>query len=334
MKRDYILFLEETEGLDDKSTDKVLAAILKFEDSTGFKPFTKFHIEQAVHFKKALGRQKNSRTGQPLSHATVDATLNLVRKFFIWLAGQSGYRSRLRVSDAAYFKNTRKNARIAHTRRTIAFPSVQACKRAFEGMPGQSETDRRNRAFFALMMLTGARIGALATLRLKHVDLTEKHLYQDAREVETKNAKTIDTWFFPVEGDYLECLTDWVTYLREVKFFGPEDALFPKPKIGVQPGKGFANLGLSRAPYATTGKFNEVIRTAFANVQMPQYTPHSFRKTLAVHGNQVCQTMEQMKAWSLNLGHDNLATTVNSYIPVSRERQRELITELGNLLPH
>jgi len=38
MKRDYVFFLEQTEGLDDKSTDKVLAAILKFEHSTKFNP--------------------------------------------------------------------------------------------------------------------------------------------------------------------------------------------------------------------------------------------------------------------------------------------------------
>ena len=46
-KHDYIFFLEETEGLDAKSTDKVLAAIRRFEESTGFKLFAKFHIEYA-----------------------------------------------------------------------------------------------------------------------------------------------------------------------------------------------------------------------------------------------------------------------------------------------
>ena len=35
-----------------------------------------------------------------------------------------------------------------------------------------------------------------------------------------------------------------------------------------------------------------------------------------------------MKAWSRNLGHEHLATTVNSYIPVTRERQRELLERM------
>ena len=82
--------------------------------------------------------------------------------------------------------------------------------------------------------------------------------------------------------------------------------------------------GFSREPYASGTKFNEIIRGAFAAVQMPEYTPHSFRKTLAKHGDEVCKSLEQFKAWSMNLGHAHLAT-VNSYIPVSRERQAELL---------
>ncbi|MEP4194328.1 MAG: hypothetical protein ABJL99_01695 [Aliishimia sp.] len=90
MKRKYVYHLEGADGLDAKTTDKILVAILKFEESTGFKPFKRFHIDQAVKFKTALSQAKNLR-GQPLSHSTIDATLALVRKFFYWLAVQSGY---------------------------------------------------------------------------------------------------------------------------------------------------------------------------------------------------------------------------------------------------
>ena len=60
MKRNYVFYLEEADGLDDKSTDKVLAAILKFEQSTGFKPFKRFHIEQAAKFKTDLSQAKTN----------------------------------------------------------------------------------------------------------------------------------------------------------------------------------------------------------------------------------------------------------------------------------
>lgn len=329
-KRDYVFFLEQTEGLDEKSTDKVLAALRKFEESTGGKPFTKFHIEQAAGFKRSLARAKNPRTGKPLSHATVDATLAIVRKFFFWLAGRQGYRSKFSYNDAAYFKNSRKNARVAHAERDVAHPSKEAAQHAFEAMPWGTETEKRDRALFAFLMLTGARIGAVASLKLKHVNLPEQHVRQDAREVATKNAKTIDTWFFPVDRAYLECFTDWLTFLKVDKLFGPEDALFPKPLVGLKEGQGFANLGLSRKCYSSTAQLNRVIRTAFAKVQLPEYTPHSFRKTLFLYGAERCETLEQLKAWSLNLGHEHLATSYQSYLPMTRQRQREVLSAMSS----
>lgn len=328
VKRDYVFYLEQTQGLDQKSTDKVLAAIRKFEVSTGGKPFTKFHIEQAARFKRDLERSKNPRTGQPLSHATVDATLALVRKFFIWLAGRQGFRSKLTYSDADYFRNNRKSARIAHAERDVPFPSMDAALHAFHAMPEGSDIERRDKALFAFLMLTGARIGAVATLKLKHINLLESHVRQDAREVATKNAKDIDTWFFPVDPVYHQCFADWVTYLRTDKLFGPQDALFPKPLVGVRAGQGFAVLGLARDGYASTAKLNEIIRRAFATVGLPEYTPHSFRKTLVLYGNEKCGTLEEIKAWSRNLGHEHLATSYSSYLPLSRERQKDIMKSM------
>ena len=191
--------------------------------------------------------------------------------------------------------------------------------------------EKRDKALFAFFMLTGARDGAVASLKIKHVNLESQHVFQDGREVKTKASKTIDAYFFPVGGDYLATFKQWMEYLRSVKLFGPEDALFPKADVGVAPGGGFAVLGLSRHGYANGSKLNGIIRAAFALVQMPQYTPHSFRKTLVLHGDQICTSMEERKAWSMNLGHDNIVTTVTSYLPVTKQRQAELIGGMSDL---
>lgn len=63
---------------------------------------------------------------------------------------------------------------------------------------------------------------------------------------------------------------------------------------------------------------------------MLKYTPDTFRKTLIILGNEVNKTPEEFKAWSLNLGHENVATTINSYLPVTTERQMELIRKIGD----
>jgi len=327
MKRKYVFYLEQADGLDTKSTDKVLAAILKFEQSTGFKPFKRFHIEQPGRFKATLSQAKN-RHGNPLSHSTIDATLALVRKFFHWLAGQPGYKKVLTYSDTRYFNNNRKSARIAHTANEKECPTPEAAFHAFQAMPNTTEFDRRDKALFAFFMLTGARVGAVASLRLKHIDLFNGRVFQDPREVDTKAAKMIDTTFFPVNPAYLECFTAWMDYLRTEKFFGPADAAFPKAEMGPTANGGFENQGLSRDPFANSSPLNKIIRNAFAMVQMPEYTPHAFRTTLIRMANDRCSTVEEFKAWGMNIGHENMAVTMGSYLPIPKQRKEELIKNL------
>ena len=46
-------------------------------------------------------------------------------------------------------------------------------------------------------------------------------------------------------------------------------------------------------------------------------------------GETRCQTPEQFKAWSQNLGHEGVLTTLTSYGAVGNNRQREIIGSLG-----
>lgn len=328
IKRFYLTYLKQARGQDQKSLDKVAATLVKFEQSTNFKPFKKFHIDQAGKFKDYLDKARNPKTGEPLSHATNDAILRVVKQFFHWLAGQAGYKSRISYSDVDYFNNNRKKARVAHAQREVAFPSMEQSLHAFQAMPFETDLQKRNKALFAFFMLTGARDGAVASLKLRHVDLYEGRVFQDGRDVKTKNSKTFYTWFFPVDAAYRECFSEYVTFLRKEKLFSDGDALFPKPEQRLVDGA-FNFDTLSRKNYSYASKLNGIVRQAFANVQMPEYTPHLFRKTLAMYGNDVCKTMEQMKGWSLNLGHENLVTTVSAYMPVSTQRQGELIKGLS-----
>ncbi len=247
-----------------------------------------------------------------------------MKAFVLWLAGQPGYKSRIAYTDAEYFNLNAKDARVAHAERDTPFPTPEQCRHAFGQMPSATPLQRRNKALFAFLMLTGARDGAIASLRLKHIDLVQGCVYQDARDVKTKFAKTFTTWFFPVDDVYLRTFRDWANCLRTEQLFGREDALFPKPLMGLKDGS-FACVGLSRETYGNAGKIREVIKGAFAAAGLPPFGPHSFRKTLGILANDHCRTPEQFKAWSLNLGHENIATTLSAYCPVSTARQGELI---------
>jgi hypothetical protein len=46
-------------------------------------------------------------------------------------------------------------------------------------------------------------------------------------------------------------------------------------------------------------------------------------------GERLCQNPEQFKAWSQNLGHEGVLTTLFAYGTVPEGRQREIMTSFG-----
>lgn len=76
--------------------------------------------------------------------------------------------------------------------------TIEEIKRVLAIMPSDTTIEKRDRALIAFTILTGARDGALASFRLKHLDITAQTLFQDAREVRTKGRKTFTSIFFPV----------------------------------------------------------------------------------------------------------------------------------------
>ncbi|MGC2111540.1 MAG: replication initiator protein A [Candidatus Korobacteraceae bacterium] len=72
-----------------------------------------------------------------------------------------------------------------------------------------------------------------------------------------------------------------------------------------------------------------IFREAFNAAGQPYFNPHSFRKTLARLGEVVCQSPEHYKAWSQNLGHEQVLTTFMSYGEVPCDRQGEIIRGLA-----
>lgn len=187
-------------------------------------------------------------------------------------------------------------------------------------MPSATPIQRRDEALFAFLMLTGARDGADASVRLKRTDLVQACVYQDARNAKTELANTFTTTFFPADDDCRQCFHDWVTFLRKDQLFGPADALFPKPLMGLNDG-GFACLGLSRESCGKPQKKRDIIKTAFTSAGLHPFVPHSFRKTLGILANDHCKTPEQFKAWSTNLSHESISTTLSACCPVSTARQ-------------
>ncbi len=331
IKRKYFAFLKEAKGHNESTVDAAAKALNRFEVYTKYRDFKAFHFQQAIAFKNHLAEQKGQQSGEKLSKATLHATLTQLKRFFQWLAWMPGFKSRFQYADAEYFNLSDKDTRVATAKRQQRVPTLEQIKHVINMMPAETDIERRNRALVAFTLLTGARDSAIASMKLKHVDLIAGSVNQDAREVKTKFSKTFDTYFFPVGDEISEIVAGWVSYLREVKLWGNDDPLFPATRIEVGASRQFEAAGLSRDHWSNATPIRSIFRDAFERAGLPYFNPHSFRNTLVQLGQEVCKTPEQFKAWSQNLGHEKVLTTFLSYGAVECRRQGEIIRGLAGL---
>ena len=82
---------------------------------------------------------------------------------------------------------------------------------ALLAMPTGNEVECRDQALLALLLLTAMRDAAVVGLKLKHISLERRYVFQDPREIKTKFRKPIETTFLPVGEDITAIVRDWVT---------------------------------------------------------------------------------------------------------------------------
>lgn len=329
VKHRYAIYMKEARRYDDQSVDGALAAIHRFESHTNFRDFKTFRHEQAVSFKHHLAEQLSARTRKLLAKSTLLSVLSSLKAFFRWLACEKEYRRRLKETDADFFNPTEREQRIARARLEKVVPTLEEVQHVIRTMRFGTEIERRDRALVAFILLTAGRDGAIITLKLKHVDVSRQHVFWDAREVRTKFGKSFDTYFYPVGADIRQIVEDWVAFLERERGWGPDDPLFPAPRLAGGIDGLFRPVGLDRKHWATADPVRKVFKAAFAAVGLPYSSPHRVRDTVSMLGQRQHMTTEEMKAWSQNMGHERIATTLTSYGPVSSQRQAELIRGLA-----
>lgn len=328
IKRKYFEYLREADQKSASTVDNIRKSITRFEVATQYKRFKTFSKDQAIAFKKRFSEQKNAQTGEMLSKSTLLSTLRTLKEFFKWLAYQPSYRSRIKITDIEYFNMSEKDTRIANSPKYKDFPTIEQVKKAIFSMPIDTDIQKRDRALIAFVLLSGMRDSAIASLKLKHIDIYKKLIKQDPSEVKTKFSKRIDTFFFNVGKDIEHIVIEWVNYLLEKKFFGMHDPLFPKTKMILDKNNCFVADGFEPVHWQTANQIRKIFKEAFERAKLPYFNPHSFRSTLVNHGEKVCRSPEDFKAYSQNLGHENVLTTFTSYGRISPYRQGEVIRGL------
>ncbi|ABI39853.1 phage integrase family protein [Shewanella sp. MR-4] len=326
---DYIKYLRDAKRQDDSTIDGAMKSINRFEECTNYLDFSKFKAKHAIEFKKQLLAQKSKVTGDRLSKATVHTATRHLKMFFQYLVTQKGYRAKINYSDIEYFNLSEKDTRIAYAKRKKNIAKLEQLIQLLEIMPCSTSMEIRDRALIAFILLTGARDGAVASVKIKHVDIAEQCFYQDAREVNTKFSKTFATYFFPVGELPSKILTEWIEYLINELGYEQGDPLFPKTKLAHNKNQQFEAVDLLKEHWSTAGPIRKIFKQAFKAAGMPYFNPHSFRNTLVRLGENLCRTPEEFKAWSQNLGHESVLTTFYSYGDVPDYKQAELLRKLA-----
>lgn len=330
IKHQYFKELREAEQKAESTISGVRKAIARYEEFTGWKDFKTFNSDKAAAFKNHLLENKGE-DGKKLSIPTTHRTLKVLQEFFRWLYSQHGYRSRITVTDIRYFNLSAKDVRIAHMNRRKIWPSPEQIAKVVKSMPTNTDIERRNQAVIAFAFVSGVRNSALVSLKLKHVDIENGVIMQYADEVKTKFSDTHITGFFPVDSYFHDIVKEWVRYLLEDKLYSPNDALFPKTHMALDENNSFQPDGISHEHWKNTTPVRDIFRESFEAADLPYFKPHAIRDTLAEMGLRKCRNnIEALKAWSQNLNHKGMLTTLTSYGQIDPNRQCELLRETAN----
>ena len=180
----------------------------------------------------------------------------------------------------------------------------------------------RDQAAACLLFLSGIRAGALGSLPIRAVDVSNRVLHQwPSLGVRTKNAKSATTYLLDVP-ELLSIVAAWDAFIRARL---PETAMWYTPTI--------SNWGEQRLSSGAPGSNRNValakrLRLLFAAAGIPYQSPHKFRHGHAVYALQHVRTMADYKAVSMNLMHADISITDGIYAPFASNEVQRRIGEL------
>jgi len=191
--------------------------------------------------------------------------------------------------------------------------------------PVNGLTEERSRAAACFLFLSAMRVSAFTSLPLLAIDLTAYEVKQwPVLGVKTKNRKAATTYLLSsmeVEP-LLDIVRDWDTKVRRCL---PPSA--PWYALLDRTGETFA---AEQTPGHTRSKNLSLhLQTLCARAGIPYRSPHKFRHGFAVYALPKCHTMEDFKAVSQNLMHEQIGTTDAIYSIMLNNQVADRIAALG-----
>lgn len=314
-KREFLEQLKGAEGFAESSINTFAGAIDQWQFFTKYEDFRNFNKSKALDFRDWLKLRKTKTKKGTLALTTRDNYLRRTKRFFKWLSKQPIYKSKILENDIEFLRLSKGDARIARQGTTKKMPTLKEAKAIINNIEAKNEIDMRDRAIICFAIITGMRISAIISLRMKNFNKQEKIIDQNPADgVKTKNSKRILTTFFPIKWERPEqYFIEWYKHLKE-KGFTEDDPIFPATLNSVSKDKKIYSKELvNKRFWSGTNSARKIFEKRCLNADIPYYHPHSFRHLIVSVMSKTKLTEEEKKAISLNLGHANVGTTFGSY---------------------
>lgn len=326
LKNDRVIYkwLSYAGRYDVKTVDRHLAAIRYFEAFLQGKPFHTLTTDDVAKVRDDLKRRAKGGATDHLSSSSIKHTVSHLIAFIDWLVKQDGFK-RLPKDLTGYLKLPKATVAASTAAKSKDFPTLAEAEDLLKQMPSKSLVDQRARAVFAIAFLGALRADTIASLKLKHIDIDNRLILQDARTVRAKAGKNINILWFPIQTTFADIVIEWVRKLQSFGFTG-DDGLFPDLKLL----KHRPAFGLHKpVPVMTT---QHVVTQAFAiasrNIDI-KYTPHAAKHTIAAERDMRPLTQLERKAWSVNMGHENEQITERHYGKLTDDLRFEVLENVG-----
>jgi integrase len=315
IKREFLQYLDGGKGFAEDSIVTFAEAITRWQEFSENEDFGNFNKSKALNFRSWLKIKKAKNESGELSLVTQYNYLRRIKRFFKWLSNQPSYKNRILKNDLDFLRLSKKEARISRQGTTKKMPTFKEIKSVINSIKITNEIDMRDRALLSFSLITGIRISAITTLKMKNFNKQEKIIDQNPADgVKTKNSKRILTTFFPIKWEEPEkYFMEWYEHLEE-KGFSDEDPIFPATLNAISKDKKIYSKELvDKRFWSGTNSARKIFEKRCKNADVPYYHPHSFRHLIVSVMSKAKLTEEEKKAISLNLGHANTGTTFGSY---------------------
>jgi len=339
----YDKFLRSKRTYSEKTKKKYMQYFRYLEIYLQGKPLKKISLEGICGFSKYIDSLEHNH--RQLASVTKINIYSKLGNFFEWLSNLSGYKSVINYDMLSYFKlSNKEKSQMKRAMIAKKYPSELEVLTIIKSIESTTVFGRRDRAIIAYLFLTGARIEAASTMKIKLLDIENMVAYQLCDQgVKTKYSKNIETTIPLFNEEIISELKNWYHELVNTLGFTGECPLFPKSELNLH-GEYivFANSDRLSQHFMNKNSMASIVTKHCKKAGFPAYHCHSFRDGHVGVMNKRIHSAEEMKAISVNIGHENILTTIRDYGDIDSKKAHEIIKSMNaqqkdsfdfNLLP-